>query len=157
MVLGSNSLDVLGWGQILGSHGPDDDACHVLALLHIHIQVGFRKGGIQFLGRRTQLEVLLAVLLMVVLLALLACLLILGLGTSFGKGETQQLSTLIPTYSSALIPLPLLPSPPFLLLLKCSSPLHPLITTTFPPLLFDASYWFPSSPHCPLTFSLSSL
>lgn len=71
--------------MVLWFHGPEDDACLNLALPHICIQVGFRKGGVQFLGRRTQLEVLLAVLLMVVLLALLACLLLLGLGTSFGK------------------------------------------------------------------------
>lgn len=48
-------------------------------------QVGFRKGGVDILGRRTQLEVLLSVLLLAALLALLACLLVLGLGFSSGS------------------------------------------------------------------------
>lgn len=47
-------------------------------------QVGFRKGGVDALGRRTRLEVLLLVLLLVTLLALLACLLVLGLGFHSG-------------------------------------------------------------------------
>uniref|UniRef100_A0A4W6F171 endothelin-converting enzyme 1 n=1 Tax=Lates calcarifer TaxID=8187 RepID=A0A4W6F171_LATCA len=49
-------------------------------------QVGFRKGGVDILGRRTQLEVLLSVLLLAALLALLACLLVLGLGFNSGRG-----------------------------------------------------------------------
>lgn len=87
MVLGSGSLRVpivLGLG-FLGSNSAEDDTCCDLVLPGICTQVGFRKGGVQFLGRRTQLEVLLAVLLLVVILALLACLLLLGLGTSFGE------------------------------------------------------------------------
>lgn len=44
-------------------------------------QVGFRKGGVDILGRRTQLEVLLSVLLLAALLALL----VLGLGFSSGS------------------------------------------------------------------------
>lgn len=50
-------------------------------------QVGFRKGGVEILGRRTQLEVLLFVLLLAALLALLACLVVLGLG--FGQGNNH--------------------------------------------------------------------
>lgn len=62
----------------------------VLIQLSVYVsQVGFRKGGVDFLGRRTQLEVLLAVLLLVVLLALLACLLLLGLGSTFGKKQKK--------------------------------------------------------------------
>lgn len=51
-------------------------------------QVGFRKGGVDVLGRRTRLEVLLSVLLLVTLLALLACLLLLGLG--FHSGTSRR-------------------------------------------------------------------
>lgn len=51
-------------------------------------QVGFRKGGIDVLGRRTRLEVLLLVLLLVTLLALLACLLVLGL--RFHSGNNRK-------------------------------------------------------------------
>lgn len=51
-------------------------------------QVGFRKGGVDALGRRTRLEVLLLVLLLVTLLALLACLLVLGLG--FHSGTSRK-------------------------------------------------------------------
>uniref|UniRef100_A0A3P9B557 endothelin-converting enzyme 1 n=1 Tax=Maylandia zebra TaxID=106582 RepID=A0A3P9B557_9CICH len=47
-------------------------------------QVGFRKGGVDILGRRTQLEVLLSVLLLAALLALLACLVVLGLDSGRG-------------------------------------------------------------------------
>lgn len=50
-------------------------------------QAGFRKGGVEILGRRTQLEVLLFVLLLPALLALLACLVVLGLG--FGSGNNH--------------------------------------------------------------------
>lgn len=51
-------------------------------------QVGFGKGGIDVLGRRTRLEVLLLVLLLVTLLALLACLLVLGL--RFHSGNNRK-------------------------------------------------------------------
>lgn len=51
-------------------------------------QVGFRKGGVDVLGRRTRLELLLLVLLLVTLLALLACLLVLGLG--FHSGTSRR-------------------------------------------------------------------
>lgn len=54
-------------------------------------QVGFRKGGVDILGRRTQLEVLLSVLLLAALLALLACLVVLGLGFSSGKSTSSTL------------------------------------------------------------------
>ncbi|XP_075871089.1 endothelin-converting enzyme 2b isoform X3 [Nelusetta ayraudi] len=68
------------------------------------LEVGFRKGGVQFLGRRTQLEVLLAVLLLVVLLALLACLLLLGLGTSFAdSGRGLCLSEACVTVASQMV------------------------------------------------------
>ncbi|KAK5868169.1 hypothetical protein PBY51_009207 [Eleginops maclovinus] len=51
------------------------------------VEVGFRKGGVDLLGRRTRLEVLLSVLLLVSLLALLTCLLLLGLGFSSDSGR----------------------------------------------------------------------
>lgn len=54
-------------------------------------QVGFRKGGVDVLGRRTRLEVLLLVLLLVTLLALLACLLVLGLGFHSGEDRSSPL------------------------------------------------------------------
>lgn len=54
-------------------------------------QVGFRKGGVDVLGRRTRLEVLLLVLLLVTLLALLACLLVLGLGFHSGTSSRSLL------------------------------------------------------------------
>lgn len=56
-------------------------------------QVGFRKGGVDILGRRTQLEVLLSVLLLAALLALLACLVVLGLGFSSGDVSLLHSST----------------------------------------------------------------
>lgn len=72
-------------------------------------QVGFRKGGVDILGRRTQLEVLLSVLLLAALLALLACLLVLGLGFSSGS-YTQHtcLPISLPLLPSSLLPLFLL-------------------------------------------------
>lgn len=61
-------------------------------------QVGFRKGGVDILGRRTQLEVLLSVLLLAALLALLACLLVLGLGLSSGNDTKHTCLPLILLY-----------------------------------------------------------
>lgn len=55
-------------------------------------QVGFRKGGIQLcggLGRRTQLEIVLAALLMASLLSLFACAITLGI--HYKNGETTTL------------------------------------------------------------------
>lgn len=54
-------------------------------------QVGFRKGGVDLLGRRTRLEVLLLLLLLLTLLALLACLLLLGLGFHSGTSRRSLL------------------------------------------------------------------
>lgn len=54
-------------------------------------QVGFRKGGIQLcggLGRRTQLEVVLAALLMASLLSLFACAITLGIHYRNGEPTT---------------------------------------------------------------------
>ncbi|KAM8822169.1 LOW QUALITY PROTEIN: endothelin-converting enzyme 2b [Synchiropus picturatus] len=48
------------------------------------VEVGFRKGGVELLGRRTPLEAALGVLLLLSLLALLGCLLLLGLGLGSG-------------------------------------------------------------------------
>ncbi|XP_068601189.1 endothelin-converting enzyme 2b [Brachionichthys hirsutus] len=53
------------------------------------VELGFRKRGVDILGRRTRLEVLLSVLLVAALLALLACLLVLGLG--FGSDSSRGL------------------------------------------------------------------
>lgn len=150
----SNGPRVLGT-CVLGSYGPEERL--LLLSFHIHFQVGFRKGGIQFLGRRTQLEVLLAVLLMVVLLALLACLLLLGLGSSFGKRTVSncQLHSLPDSSSSsptnALLYFDSYSSPPSIFLTPSPSNYH-----TLNPLLSVLTLWFPSSPHCPPTSSLSS-
>uniref|UniRef100_A0A3Q4B3X3 endothelin-converting enzyme 1 n=1 Tax=Mola mola TaxID=94237 RepID=A0A3Q4B3X3_MOLML len=60
--------------------------------LSIPSQVGFRTGGVDILGRRTQLEVLLSGLLLAALLALLACLLVLGLGLTSDSSHGLCLS-----------------------------------------------------------------
>ncbi|XP_030008243.1 endothelin-converting enzyme 2-like isoform X2 [Sphaeramia orbicularis] len=67
------------------------------------VEVGFRKGGVDILGRRTQLEVLLSVLLMAALLALLACLLVLGLGYSSDGGRGLCLSEACVTVASQMV------------------------------------------------------
>lgn len=115
-------------------------------------QVGFRKGGVDILGRRTQLEVLLSVLLLAALLALLACLLVLGLGFSSGNNMNTFLCLSFPTPTSLLsfLPFPFLlllsfPAPPFL---PCLSLLYCL----FPFCSFPA-LTHPSSPP-PLPFYL---
>lgn len=77
-------------------------------------QVGFRKGGVDLLGRRTQLEVLLSVLLLAALLALLACLLVLGLGFR-SSNNIQQINTY--------------PCPSFIYL-PCNSSLHHRLSLT---------------------------
>ncbi len=56
-------------------------------------QVGFRKGGIQLfgpLGRRTQLEVVLAGLLLASLLALFGCAITLGVRYNRGNKHTEM-------------------------------------------------------------------
>lgn len=58
-------------------------------------QVGFRKGGIQLfgpLGRRTQLEVVLAGLLLASLLALFGCAITLGVRYNRGNKHTHRWS-----------------------------------------------------------------
>ncbi|MEQ2200102.1 hypothetical protein XENOCAPTIV_022496, partial [Xenoophorus captivus] len=72
------------------------------ALLCI-FQVGFRKGGVDILGRRTQLEVLLSVMLLVALLALLACLVVLGLGFNSDSGRGLCLSEACVTVASQIV------------------------------------------------------
>ncbi|XP_037318692.1 endothelin-converting enzyme 2b isoform X2 [Pungitius pungitius] len=67
------------------------------------VEVGFRKGGVDILGRRTQLEVLLSVLLLVALLALLASLLVLGLGFSSDSGRGLCLSEACVTVASQMV------------------------------------------------------
>ncbi|RVE65304.1 hypothetical protein OJAV_G00134660 [Oryzias javanicus] len=67
------------------------------------VEVGFRKGGVDFLGRRTQLEVLLSVLLLAALLALLVCLLLLGLGFSSDSGRGLCLSEACITVASQIV------------------------------------------------------
>ncbi|XP_055369767.1 endothelin-converting enzyme 2b isoform X2 [Betta splendens] len=67
------------------------------------VEVGFRKGGVDILGRRTQLEVLLSVLLLAALLALLACLLVLGLGLSSDSGRGLCLSEACVTVASQMV------------------------------------------------------
>lgn len=119
-------------------------------------QVGFRKGGVDILGRRTQLEVLLSVLLLAALLALLACLLVLGLGFSSGN-KIQQMMTCLRLPLSTLLYLLHLYS---MYLFSPRSP--PLITTLlYFPLLphpFFCTLPFPSLPSChPFSCPLSSL
>uniref|UniRef100_A0AAQ5ZAG7 endothelin-converting enzyme 1 n=1 Tax=Amphiprion ocellaris TaxID=80972 RepID=A0AAQ5ZAG7_AMPOC len=67
------------------------------------VEVGFRKGGVDLLGRRTQLEVLLSVLLLAALLALLACLVVLGLGFSSDSGRGLCLSEACVTVASQMV------------------------------------------------------
>uniref|UniRef100_A0A674NPB9 endothelin-converting enzyme 1 n=1 Tax=Takifugu rubripes TaxID=31033 RepID=A0A674NPB9_TAKRU len=67
------------------------------------VEVGFRKGGIDVLGRRTRLEVLLLVLLLVTLLALLACLLVLGLRFHSESGRGICLSEACITVASQMV------------------------------------------------------
>nr|XP_046246021.1 endothelin-converting enzyme 2b isoform X3 [Scatophagus argus] len=67
------------------------------------VEVGFRKGGVDILGRRTQLEVLLSVLLLAALLALLACLLVLGLGFSSDGVHGLCLSEACVTVASQMV------------------------------------------------------
>ncbi|XP_047191448.1 endothelin-converting enzyme 2b isoform X1 [Scophthalmus maximus] len=67
------------------------------------VEVGFRKGGVDILGRRTQLEVLLSVLLLAALLALLVCLLVLGLGLSSDSGRGLCLSEVCVTVASQIV------------------------------------------------------
>ncbi|XP_026047389.1 endothelin-converting enzyme 2b isoform X3 [Astatotilapia calliptera] len=67
------------------------------------VEVGFRKGGVDILGRRTQLEVLLSVLLLAALLALLACLVVLGLGFSSDSGRGLCLSEACVTVASQIV------------------------------------------------------
>ncbi|XP_078103369.1 endothelin-converting enzyme 2b isoform X1 [Sander vitreus] len=67
------------------------------------VEVGFRKGGVDILGRRTQLEVLLSVLLLAALLALLACLLVLGLGFSSDSGRGLCLTEACVTVASQMV------------------------------------------------------
>lgn len=67
------------------------------------VEVGFRKGGVDIFGRRTQLEVLLSVLLLAALLALLACLLVLGLGLSSDSGRGLCLSEACVTVASQMV------------------------------------------------------
>ncbi|XP_065816053.1 endothelin-converting enzyme 2b isoform X1 [Labrus bergylta] len=67
------------------------------------LEVGFRKGGVDIFGRRTQLEVLLSVLLLAALLALLACLLVLGLGLSSDSGRGLCLSEACVTVASQMV------------------------------------------------------
>lgn len=129
----------------------------VLSLSVSVSQVGFRKGGVDILGRRTQLEVLLSVLLLAALLALLACLLVLGLGFSSGNDTCLHLHRppvprvlLHPTVpfllhrlflfpASPFLSYPTFPSLPLLVLLFVSSLLlscpHPSFLTSSSPLL----------------------
>ncbi|MED6251590.1 Endothelin-converting enzyme 2 [Ataeniobius toweri] len=67
------------------------------------VEVGFRKGGVDILGRRTQLEVLLSVMLLVALLALLACLVVLGLGFNSDSGRGLCLSEACVTVASQIV------------------------------------------------------
>ncbi|XP_034404621.1 endothelin-converting enzyme 2b isoform X3 [Cyclopterus lumpus] len=67
------------------------------------VEVGFRKGGVDILGRRTQLEVLLSGLLLASLLALLACVLVLGLGFSSDSGRGLCLSEACVTVASQMV------------------------------------------------------
>ncbi|KAG7225926.1 hypothetical protein INR49_018527 [Caranx melampygus] len=67
------------------------------------VEVGFRKGGVDILGRRTQLEVLLSVLLLAALLALLACLLVLGLRFGSDSGRGLCLSEACVTVASQMV------------------------------------------------------
>ncbi|CAM9110461.1 unnamed protein product [Lampetra planeri] len=67
------------------------------------VEVSFRKGGADILGRRTQLEVLLLVLLLATLLGLLACLLVLGLGVSSDSGRSLCLSEACVTVASQMV------------------------------------------------------
>ncbi|XP_027901030.1 endothelin-converting enzyme 2b isoform X1 [Xiphophorus couchianus] len=67
------------------------------------VEVGFRKGGVDILGRRTQLEVLLSVMLLAALLALFACLVVLGLGFSSDSGRGLCLSEACVTVASQIV------------------------------------------------------
>uniref|UniRef100_A0A7N8YQ82 endothelin-converting enzyme 1 n=1 Tax=Mastacembelus armatus TaxID=205130 RepID=A0A7N8YQ82_9TELE len=67
------------------------------------LEVGFRKGGVDILGRRTQLEVVLSVLLLAALLALFVCLLVLGLGLSSDSGRGLCLSEACITVASQMV------------------------------------------------------
>lgn len=110
----------------------------VLSLSVSVSQVGFRKGGVDILGRRTQLEVLLSVLLLAALLALLACLLVLGLGFSSGNDTCLHLHR--PPVPRVLLH----PTVPFLLHRLFLFPASPFLSySTFPSLPLLS---FPASP-----------